>query len=862
MGTATDSLIFGNQETLPNQGVIRQGGDLGEKTRALIDPSYQVPIEEEEIQTYKGQPSVFVTDPFNPDKMKKARSESFFAKKPPSFATLFKTAFADDPGTKIKIFAMSRFPDEPIETSIQRYGLSPKGEILFKDKDGIIKTETPDTFLSNVKRIAAETGGNSPAIIMGTIGAISGPAPAVIGAAGGEGVRKLIANLVFDEPQSSLNNALDISLEGLLGAVGEGAGKIFAGSTNTILGAGKPSGRKLAKLAKRDIQMMTPKELKARNVGDLGFINPLENPEEMKRLTALSKKYEIELSIPEIADSRELLNRFNLLGDLDQSADLIQQFKKTQNLQIQNAVPGFLDDLAIEDDPFNVGSKIKNASEKAIKGLKGNRARLAKPFYDKAFADPDIVVDIDPVIKLIDEKLVTSKGKIRSELIKAKNILLKPDLPRDILEIVDEGAGYVVTPVKGTERTFKINIFDRNRISALKSKLEEVELGDAGKRLPKEDGSGEYFGVQSTFPDFMHNLYDRKETVRAITKAIDGDNLGIREAEIVQSALEEIANQEEAMAIFGGGTIDIPAKPKELSKGLFETSTQSLHSAKMEFDRIIETAKQDSLGNTIKKNYTDIQKTLLDQMDTANPSYAQARLMHRIASPVIEKAEKGTIGRMAKLEGDNLAGAATQLLASKNTTPATVARAKSLINAQDPGVWNSALRDFLRFRFERLKDSQVSDISNIGGAFRKAVFGNENQRAILKSALSKEQFDNLSDFMTVLQRTGLTFAKESTTATRQEALKSLQRETQLEVLTIATSPFRTPERTIADRVNALRFGRGSRQLAELLLDPEAGKQLKAIKTLSPKSEKAIKMLSTFLSLEIGAIKSEIGNESE
>ena len=737
MGTATDSLIFGNQETLPNQGVIRQGGDLGEKTRALIDPSYQVPIEEEEIQTYKGQPSVFVTDPFNPDKMKKARSESFFAKKPPSFATLFKTAFADDPGTKIKIFAMSRFPDEPIETSIQRYGLSPKGEILFKDKDGIIKTETPDTFLSNVKRIAAETGGNSPAIIMGTIGAISGPVPAVIGAAGGEGVRKLIANLVFDEPQSSLNNALDISLEGLLGAVGEGAGKIFAGSTNTILGAGKPSGRKLAKLAKRDIQMMTPKELKARNVGDLGFINPLENPEEMKRLTALSKKYEIELSIPEIADSRELLNRFNLLGDLDQSADLIQQFKKTQNLQIQNAVPGFLDDLAIEDDPFNVGSKIKNASEKAIKGLKGNRAKLAKPFYDKAFADPDIVVDIDPVIKLIDEKLVTSKGKIRSELIKAKNILLKPDLPRDI-----------------------------------------------------------------------------------------------------------------------------PAKPKELSKGLFETSTQSLHSAKMEFDRIIETAKQDSLGNTIKKNYTDIQKTLLDQMDTANPSYAQARLMHRIASPVIEKAEKGTIGRLAKLEGDNLAGAATQLLASKNTTPATVARAKSLINAQDPGVWNSALRDFLRFRFERLKDSQVSDISNIGGAFRKAVFGNENQRAILKSALSKEQFDSLSDFMTVLQRTGLTFAKESTTATRQEALKSLQRETQLEVLTIATSPFRTPERTIADRVNALRFGRGSRQLAELLLDPEAGKQLKAIKTLSPKSEKAIKMLSTFLSLEIGAIKSEIGNESE
>jgi hypothetical protein len=240
---------------------------------------------------------------------------------------------------------------------------------------------------------------------------------------------------------------------------------------------------------------------------------------------------------------------------------------------------------------------------------------------------------------------------------------------------------------------------------------------------------------------------------------------------------------------------------------------------------------------------------LLDEMTNQNPSYALANLVYALHSVPIDQAEAGVIGALSRMSKDNIVGASTQILASKTSTPLLVRRAKFLIKSQDPEAWDAGLRDFLRFKFERIKDARISDTTNIGGAFRQAVFGDANQRNIMKEAMGEDQFRNLTDFMEVLQRSGITFVKESGTATRQESLKKLHRETELETLTILTSPFRTPKRTIADRINELRFGRGARELAEKIVDPRAADQLAEMRRMSPKSEDLIKSLSIFLALE-------------
>ena len=624
------------------------------------------------------------------------------------FTTLFKAGFVDNPEAQIPIFARSRFPDLPEQEAIARYGMTEDGNIVFRNERGVFQPETPATFLSQAKNLAARTGSSTPSIVMGSIGALGGPGIAALGAGGGEAIRKLVGHLVFDEPQTALGNALDIGLETVLGAAGEVGSGIFTGAVNKTLGLGTKPKRVLRDLIRSEVKTATPTEIAARREGAV-LVKAIQDPEEMARLQDLATKHGIDLNIAEVAGSRDLLSLFNLLGDLDNTADLIQQFKKTQNLQIQNAIPNFLDTIAAETNPFQVGNDIVRASRDAIKGLKSDRAKLTKPFYDKAFASrEDILINTDPAIGEIDDLL--------------------------------------------------------------------TQFAD-----PKKDPSGRAL------------LAIKDQLIKSEGDIVKLDRLK-------RSGMDTILNQKKA-------------------------------------------------DPTLRGEIQRVKNNLVDAMDIQNPSYAQARLVHGLNSPPVEAAEKGLTGALAKLEGDNVQGAAVQLLASKNSRPEAVKRAKALIGNENPEAWNAAVRDFLQFKFEALKDSQISDISNIGGALRKAVFGNENQRKIMKEALSPQQFKNLSDFMDVLQKTGLTFGKESATATRQEQLKGLQRTFGSEIAKTATRPLRTPERVIADRIDEFRFKRGTRQIAELLLSPDAETQIKQMKLLSPRSEQLIKQVAVFMGIE-------------
>lgn len=669
---------------------------------------------------------------FDPRAQRGLRTTPVYPSKPGTFASQFKEAFVDDPDTQIRIFAKARFPELPEREAIARYDITDKGEIVFQDDDGIFKRETPDTFLGQARKLGANFLANLPAVILGAIGATGGVKTAALGAGGGEAIRKLIGHLVFEEPQTSTGNALDIAIEGTLAGLGEAGGNIFSWSINKTLGIGRPSGRKLSKLASKDLRIATKAEKKLMRGQSRGVVAPVIDEAEMNRMIDLGKKYGIDLNVAEVAGSRELINRFNLLADLSQSADLIDQFKKTQNLQIQNAVPNFLRSLSEETDPFHVGKDITGAANRAIRGLKDKRSDIARPWYKKAFAGrEDILVDTDDTIALINGM-----------------------------------------------------------------------LGDVADKTPSS------------------------------------------------SAL------------------------KKIRKTILDANGDIVVLDRIKQDTIDEILSKAKVSPNLRRQMVQVKRSLTGAMEKESPQYAQARFIHGVLSPEVEAAEKGLIGALSKMEGDNVVGAATQLLASKTTTPETIRRARRAITGktfrqvrrdiraaigeeveqlpedtiQGKKVWNSAIAEFLRFRFSILKESQTSTVQNIGGAFRKAVFGNQEQREILRAAMTKEQFRNLSDFMEVLQKTGLTFGKESATATRQEELKSLGRETQSEFLTIATSPFRTPERTIADRINAVRFGAGARELAEKILDPKSGSELAKIKRLSPRSEQLIKQVSVFLAI--------------
>ena len=831
MGRITDQLLgssgtgFGQQQQQQQQPAYS-----GRLTNQLLGvPKIQpvqmvgggmqeVPVRTEQqptggISTITGQPITRFIDPIS----KPAKESKFDA--------LFKAAFVDDPQTKIKIFAASRFPDIPLEQAVQKYGIK-DGEILFRDDDGVFKKETGATFKSNAMKLAADTGATAPSIILGAIGAGLGGIPgAALGAASGEAIRKMIGALAFDEPQTNLENALDIGTEMLLGVTGEAGSRVFSGAVNKTLGAGRPKGRKLARLAEKDLRFATKTEKAAMQKGDIG-ITPVIDAAEAERLKALGKRHGIDLATPEISGNKELINRMNLLGDLSQSADLIAEFKRTQNLQIQNAVPNFLDTIAKEADPFEVGADIVMAADDAILGLKGRRAASARPFYKKAFQEA----------KLIDKDLLAAELKRNASAIKSfENVKDTVDLDKMVSALNQRGV-------------------PADQVAKEGPKAYERRITGDFKRIIKEDVPM-ISAADNT--DAVNKLTARNDAIRRALKGDIPEGFVTPEKRILvdtNPAIEEIDN------ILKG----LPSEGPSVSA--VKTIKRIIVDAKGDL-QILDRIKRESIDEILDKNRATpalkremaiIKDSLIEEMETVSPSYGLARFVHGLHSTPVEQAEKGLVGQLARMNSDNIAGASTQILASKNSSPQLVRRAKFLIESQDKEAWDAGVRDFIRNRFEEImQDEQVSEVSNIGGALRKAVFGSKNQRDIMKAAMSKEQFQNMTDFMEVLQRTGLTFGKEATTAIRQLELARLDRELTGVVGQVAetmTTPFQTPRRLFVDKMNELRYGRGARELAELILDPEAGKQLKKIKRLSPRSDLLIRQLGVFMGLEAPAVR--------
>ena len=175
---------------------------------------------------------------------------------------------------------------------------------------------------------------------------------------------------------------------------------------------------------------------------------------------------------------------------------------------------------------------------------------------------------------------------------------------------------------------------------------------------------------------------------------------------------------------------------------------------------------------------------------------------------------------------------------------------KSQILKREDGkqVWDQAIASHIEHLFDNLP---ASADRNLGEAFANIVLGRKKQRGILAAAMDENQFRTLTDFVEVLKRTGITAPKSAVGIGRGQARKQLKREFESETLTVLTTPLRTPKRLVADRVNELRFGRGARELAELLLSDTSFKQVAKLKRLRPRSRQLIESLGVFLGMNLG-----------
>jgi len=695
------------------------------------------------------------------------------------FGTLVKAGLVDEPETKLDILSQGMgIPRE-------RFGMV-EGRPVYQGDDGILYYVTPSQ--QKAKGMAAETLARSPSIVMGTIGAGAGPWTAALGAAGGEGIRKSIGSLAYGEPQTISGTLKSMATEAALAYGGEkllGRGAIRAMDVT--------KGRKGARLIKA-----------------AGRGRERISLEETKRIAGLGKQHGIDLLPPQTTRSPELISRFNLLADLPETADKIGGVRRAQAEQIQTAINKMLNKIAPPTTTAeSAGTAGVKAAKASIQAAKKVRADKAAPLYKKAFEEaPD--VDIKPVIALIDDELKTAKGEIRNQLLRAKKILEKPDLPR---RIETEIAGKVELTAKSQEVLKWIDLGyskpTAKSMAILDAAIESAE-GHPGKGL---------------FP------WSVRLTEEAAKK------LGLKNRFITTATnLHEIANKWKTIS---------EKIAKDVSE--YDTSLQGLHGTKMELDDIIANAKQTGLGNTVKRNYSKIRETLLKQMDATSPNYAKARKIFAGESETFEQlaGKKRLVGRLAKLEGDEVEKAAGLLFKS---SPEIINKAKPVITKYGgEDAWNALLRTHLTKSFESIKETVTGGVTNLGGRFRQKVFGDLSQRKIMKAAMSKQQFKNLEDFSEVLDRAGLILGRESTTATRLIQLEEFGG-TAAQTAKAIAYPLHTWKMTVYKKVMNLLGGKYNERLADAMLSEKAAKQLETMLQLKPGSQKLLQQLGTFVTL--------------
>jgi hypothetical protein len=339
------------------------------------------------------------------------------------FATLTKAATVDDPATKLRIFAEARFPNDP--KAVERYAMI-GDEVVYVGDDGKLYRDTPSGVRGWMAEAGATTLAKSPAIAGGIVGAgatvagaPAGPlgmaAGSALGAAAGEGVRKMVAGAVFDEPQTVAGNVKDMAVEGLFS---------FGGSLVGSKVAGYLEKRGLA----RDI-----KKINQPAVADLE-----------RKSTAIG----VELDPAQLTNLPSLKSKADVLASLPTSRDIMAEGAVKRAGQARTAAERLFAQVSTKEGLDEAGDAAKVGSIKVIDMLAKERADAARPLYDAAF---ERFEQFKQGILRTQKELAEAEAEVKA-LTAARNSALQEAGKFKTFEQTQAAAGDRFFPVPGQPR--------------------------------------------------------------------------------------------------------------------------------------------------------------------------------------------------------------------------------------------------------------------------------------------------------------------------------------------------------------------------------------------------------------------------
>ncbi len=801
------------------------------------------------------------------------------------FNVMMKTSFVDNPYVKARIYAESR------GIPINRYRVTKKGDIEFRDDQGKWQREVSEMPWSKIKQTLASIIAH-PSTALGTAGAIfGGPVGAVAGAVTGEAVRKGVGALKYGEEQTTLGNLMDIGLEGIFALGGEVVGKVLKGGVNRYL-ARKAKALRLAGAEVR-ARTLTPKD-HAKAVW----------------VQQLAEQHNITLAPHQLYDKEGMTNVWRYLRKHPVTSDAVRTFEDNLANQSDEGITAFIRDMGgLEKTPYGLGREVKEVAGEVIEGAETARTRAVSPEYRKAFKATG-PVDVRPVLTDLDSAIDISKGRSKSALLKVKKDLYRAMTPeekanqaRDILEggyaeyqrLAGE-ADRMASGVAKQRRMVELEDFARN---VKRDSMDSLRVGTLTVYDAIEDavkmGGFKHSDVAKTWgpteiaemvrrrpgliskkgdirPDSFATQYGFEGDTEMLEAILASETQGSAAGRAVDQAWDEIINagaldepltRAEILDSFSVALREMPQGKKPRVAGVQEVGDitpsgmtpedrlEALDAVKKEIDAILEGPEGASIAKDTKFKMAEVKRNLTSIMDEASPEYAAALAKYAELSPPIDRLKESVIGQISKLKTDKtIADVPKKLLNIRNMPDdVLVIEARKVIEAENPELWKQIVGSYIGDIYQGLRIAEEGGkVLNVPGKMYKALYGNKAQRKILKAAMTKSQFENFEGLMQVFQRASVGVGKESMTAPFQAISEMMGVIPGSKFYRAAMFPRSTVVETIMGKWNNVLVAGRQTELIEALVAPDAIKKLAAMKKLSPGSQKFIEAFSVFSAL--------------
>jgi len=401
-----------------------------------------------------------------------------------------------------------------------------------------------------------------------------------------------------------------------------------------------------------------------------------------------------------------------------------------------------------------------------------------------------------------------------------------------------------MSPAQLEKQSFIPQLPSGTRRSTEQLKAQNEDAYNAVENLLKEIAPDESIVTGNTkFRTASQNAIEKVKNIRkekaspiykeALKEGADVDLKPVHD--LIEEKLKDIPESGEISRTLKKVSKYITGKSQKDSAGDIITelkpSLKRLHYAKIEMDQMFDKFGDNALGNTTKRELTEVKNLLMKQIDNASPLYKEARAKFAELTPEVLKIQDSIVGKVANLSDDKLKTISKQIFDASETNPTVLRTAKRIIKDVDPNAWNELLRTELERRMGTLRiDPNEMTTGNLPGQLYSSIFGNKKNRDVLFNAVDGQTRKNLKYLETYLKRARLGRNTGSQTASRESIKDELKGGFWQGLRNLVSHPIDTMSGIGGD----VMFNNKVRAMADSVFDPQWTPDMKALDSLSPR----------------------------